>query len=257
MDDLVSIITPTYNSAKYIAETIKSVQNQSYTHWEMLIVDDASADETCTIINSFAADKRVLLFKNKENQGPGYSRQKALNEAKGKYIAFLDADDLWHEEKLGKQIRFLKTNHLPFTFCFYRCIDEQGQALNQFVSAPNPLTLNQLKYCNHIGNLTGIYDADFLGKINISEIRKRQDWIMWLDILKEIKVAYPVPEYLAFYRLRKNSLSANKLNLLKHNFNVYRLYWKDGYLVAFFKMIVFLFHQLVLKRRFIKKLANH
>jgi len=257
MSNLVSVITPTFNSEKYIAETIKSVQSQTYTHWEMIVVDDCSSDLTTQIVEKHSqTDPRIILYKNGVNLGAGGSRQKGLNIATGKYIAFLDADDLWHEKKLEKQIHFMKMNNLPFTFCFYQWIDENSHQLNKYISSPNPLTLKQLKYCNHIGNLTGIYDTNFFGKINISTIRKRQDWILWLEILKKIKIAYPVPEYLAYYRKSNQSLSANKWSLVKYNYKVYSDFWHYSKILSIFHLMIFLFHQLVLKRRFIKITTN-
>ena len=254
MEHLISIITPTYNSEKFISETIQSVQNQTYKNWEMIIVDDASSDKTTGIIEAFSiSDKRVKLFKLKKNSGTGVARNTALTHASGKYITFLDADDLWKPEKLSKQINFLKERQLPFTFSFYECMDEEGNSLNKLVEAPKNLSYRQLFYCNYVGNLTGIYDAEYFGKIQISPIRKRQDWMMWLTILNKEKMAYPVPESLAIYRIRENSISASKLDLVKHNFRVYRHHHKLNFLKASIHMIGFLFTQLIIKPTYIKK----
>lgn len=255
MKPLVSIITPTFNSEKFISETIKSIQNQTYQNWEMIVVDDASSDATTAIIKLASEnDNRIKLFKLEENSGTGIARNTALAKASGKYIAFLDADDLWKPLKLEKQIDFLISNELPFTFSFYECMDEEGNYLNKLVEAPKKLSYRQLFYCNYIGNLTGIYDADYFGKIQISSIRKRQDWMMWLTILKRTKIAYPVPESLAIYRIRENSISASKLDLVKHNFKVYRSYHNYNFLLASFYMIGFLFTQLIVKPTYIKKI---
>jgi teichuronic acid biosynthesis glycosyltransferase TuaG len=255
MNHLLSIITPTFNSEKYISETILSVQNQTYLNWEMLIVDDCSKDKTFEIIDEFAkSDARIKTFQLNKNSGSGVARNKALEFATGKYIAFLDADDLWKPEKLEKQIDFIQKNNLKFTFSFYECIDENGKSLNKIIKSPKILSYNQLFFCNYIGNLTGIYDADYFGKIPISSIRKRQDWILWLTILKKIRTAKPVPQSLAFYRIRQDSISASKISLLKHNFNVYRNFHNKNLIVSCFCMIGFLFSQLVIKPRFTKKL---
>lgn len=252
MKDLVSIITPTFNSEKFISETISSVLNQTYANWEMIIVDDCSSDKTLEIITKFAnSDSRIKSFQLEKNFGAGIARNKALEFADGKYIAFLDADDLWKPEKLEKQIDFIKKYNLKFTFSYYNCVDENGKSLNKIIQAPVNLTYKQLFYCNFIGNLTGIYDASFFGKIPISSTRKRQDWILWLTILKQIKTAKPVPESLAFYRIRQDSISATKTSLLKHNFNIYRNFHKKNVLVSCFFMVGFLFSQLVIKPRFI------
>ena len=245
---LVSILIPTFNSAQFIAETIASVQQQTYENWEIIVVDDVSTDGTVALISKIReTDVRIQLQVLERNSGTGVARNTALGKAKGKYIAFLDADDLWKPEKLEKQILFMQTNDLPFTFSFYDCIDEQGNSLNRRVEAPRNLSYRQLFFCNYVGNLTGIYDVEFFGKISISNIRKRQDWIHWLTILKKIKRAKPVPESLAFYRIRDNSLSTSKTALIRYNFAVYRQFHGYNLVVSLLCMTGFLFTQLVIK----------
>ena len=245
---LISIITPSFNSAKFIAETIQSVLNQTYQQWEMIIVDDCSSDETVSIIEKIAnKDSRIQLIKLEKNSGTGIARVTALAKANGNYIAFIDADDLWKPNKLAVQIDFMKANNLPFTFSFYDCINEEGQSLHKRIEAPLHLSYQQLFFCNYVGNLTGIYDVNYFGKIAVSSIRKRQDWMMWLTILKKIKFAQPVPESLAYYRIRENSISASKLDLVKHNFSVYRRHHRLNLIGATFCMIGFLFTQLIFK----------
>ena len=253
--NLVSIITPSFNSEKFIAGTIQSVQNQTHLNWEMIIVDDCSTDQSVSIIEDFATnDNRVRFFRLDKNSGAGIAREAALSKAQGDYIAFLDADDLWKPLKLEKQLQFLKDNKVPFTFSFYDCMDEDGNSLNKRVEAPINLSYRQLFFCNYVGNLTGIYEINYFGKIAISSTRKRQDWMVWLTILKKVKKAKPVPESLAIYRIRDNSLSASKVDLLKHNFAVYRSFHGFNYLSSVFIMIGFLFTQLVIKPRYIKKI---
>lgn len=252
---LVSIITPTYNSEKFIAETILSVQNQHYQNWEMILVDDYSTDKTEQIITSFIQkDNRIKLEKLPINSGAGVARNTGLSIANGRYIAFLDSDDLWKPEKLQKQIDFLQAHKLPFTFSFYDCIDETGKLLGKRITAPKTLTYKQLFYCNFVGNLTGIYDADYFGKITISNLRKRQDWMVWLTVLKKIRIAKPVPESLAFYRIRENSISASKWHLLKYNYNVYRNFHGLNIMVSLWCMIGFLYTQLIIKPKYTEKL---
>lgn len=255
MSELVSIITPTFNAEKYIRATLQSVLNQSYQNWEMILVDDASTDLTVSVIEEFAQkDNRIKLFKLAENSGNGFTRNVALEKAAGKYIAFLDADDLWFPLKLEKQIQFLKTNNLPFTFSFYDCIDEEGNSLNRRVEAPLDLTYNQLFFCNYVGNLTAIYDVDYFGKITLEASQKRQDWRLWLTILKKIKITKPVSEPLAFYRIRKDSISSSKFKLIKHNFGVYREFHGYNFLFSVLLMMRFLFTQLIIKPQYIKKI---
>ena len=255
MSELVSIITPTFNAEKFIRATIESVQKQSYQNWEMILVDDASTDQTVTIVKEFAQkDDRIKLTELPKNSGNGFARNVALEKAVGKYIAYLDADDLWLPVKLERQIQFLKANNLPFTFSFYDCIDEEGNDLHKRVEAPLNLKYEQLFFCNYVGNLTAIYDVDFFGKIVIEATQKRQDWRLWLTILKQIEVTKPVPEILAFYRIRKDSISSSKFKLIKHNFGVYRDFHRFNFVFSALLMTRFLFTQLIIKPRYIKKI---
>ncbi|WP_343696171.1 glycosyltransferase family 2 protein [Flavobacterium sp.] len=254
MNDLVSILTPTYNTEKFIRATIESVQNQTYENWEMILVDDASTDKTVSVIEEFTEkDSRIKLFKLEKNSGNGFARNAALDKASGKYIAYLDADDVWFSDKLEKQIHFLKTNNQPFTFSYYDSIDEEGNNLNRRVEAPQPLIYKQLFFCNYVGNLTAIYDAEYFGKIKLESSEKRQDWRIWLTILKQIKSAEAVPESLAFYRIRQNSISSSKFKLIKHNFGVYRNFHRYNFVFSILLMMRFLFTQLVIKPKYIKK----
>jgi glycosyltransferase involved in cell wall biosynthesis len=254
---LVSIIIPTYNSEKFIMDTIQSVQNQTYKNWEVILVDDCSSDNTVFIVlEMIQKDSRIQFFQLKKNSGTGIVRNIGVNNANGRYIAFLDADDLWVPNKLKKQIDFLSNNDLPFTFSFYDCIDEEGNSLEKRVEAPLNLSYRQLFFCNYIGNLTGIYDVNYFGKIAISSMRKRQDWMLWLTILKKIKVAKPVPESLALYRVRKNSISTSKFNLIKYNFSVYRSYHRLNLPLAMLCMSGFLITQLASKPNYIKNIKT-
>jgi teichuronic acid biosynthesis glycosyltransferase TuaG len=254
MPAVVSIITPSYNSEQFIAETIKSVQNQTFPDWEMIIVDDCSNDRTIETIAPFLSDPRIKLHVQKENAGAGVVRNKALTLAEGRYIAFLDSDDLWKPEKLEKQLQHMAALKQPFSFSFYECIDEEGNPLHKRIEAPGNLSYRQLFFCNFVGNLTGMYDTGYFGKIAISSIRKRQDWIVWLTILKQLKTAKPFPESLAYYRVRKNSISSSKWALLNHNYVVYRTYHQLNPVLATLSMIGFLFTQLFIKPLYKKKI---
>jgi glycosyltransferase involved in cell wall biosynthesis len=238
MQVLVSIITPSYNSQKFIAETIRSVQGQTYENWEMIIVDDCSSDKTESIIQDFIKDDaRISFYQLQKNSGAGVARNQAVGLAKGRYIAFLDSDDLWKPEKLQKQIDFLSLNNTPFSFSFYECIDEGGAPLNLRVEAPKTLK----------------YDTHFFGKIPISNIRKRQDWMVWLTVLKKIRTAEPIQDSLAFYRVRKDSISSSKRKLIQHNYTVYRQFHRLNVFLSLCCMVGFLFTQLIIKPLFIKK----
>jgi glycosyltransferase involved in cell wall biosynthesis len=246
---------PTFNSEKFLSEAIQSVQNQSYQNWELLVVDDASSDTTLSILTSTAAkDHRVKWQQLSRNCGTGKARNAALAMATGAFIAFLDADDMWKKNKLQVQLDFMHAHQLPFTFSFYECIDEAGNSLNRRVEAPRNLSYLQLFFCNYVGNLTGIYNVNFFGKIAISPIRKRQDWMHWLTVLKKIKTARPVPESLAYYRVRKDSLSTSKLDLIKYNFTVYRKFHGYSFPIAVACMKLFLFTQLLIKPWYVKRI---
>lgn len=251
---LVSIITPSFNSEKFISDTIKSVQNQTYQNWEMIIVDDGSNDRTVSIINEFLHDNRIQLHQLHQNSGTGVARNKAISLAKGRYITFLDSDDLWKPEKLQKQLEFMVSENQPFTFSFYECMNEDGKALGKIIQAPKILTYNQLFWSNWVGNLTGIYDTEYFGKIEIATARKRQDWMMWLTILKKIKKAKPIPESLAIYRIRQNSISASKTALLRHNYNVYRNFHHLNAVTSVVCMAGFLFTHFFIKQHYVKKI---
>ncbi|OCB77218.1 glycosyltransferase family 2 protein [Flavobacterium crassostreae] len=245
---LVSILTPTYNSEKFVSLAIASVQAQSYSNWELIIVDDASTDGTLALVTKHAqVDPRIQVHALTQNSGTGIARSKALAVAKGQYIAFLDADDLWQPTKLLKQVAFMQTHQLPFTFSYYDCIDEQGRPLNKRVTSPRVVSYRALFFCNYIGNLTALYDAEYFGKIPISSVRKRQDWMLWLHILQKIKTAHPVPESLAYYRIRNHSVSTSKFNLLQYNFAVYRQFHGLNFVASLLCMQLFLFVQLAIK----------
>jgi len=223
MNPLISIITPAYNSDKYIEDTIDSVLNQTYNNWELIIVDDFSNDNTLKIIYEYTRkDSRIILIKNDKNYGQSRSRNFAINIAKGRFIAFLDSDDIWFPMKLEKQVDFLLTNSKAFVFSYYMLINEDGERLNRQIKAPLAVSYEDLLHSNFIGCLTVMYDTFLIGKENIPNVKKRDDWACWLNILKKGYTAYCIPEPLAFYRLRNSSLSSNKFNVLQYNWEILR-----------------------------------
>lgn len=223
MNTLVSIIMPSYNAEKFIYFTIESVLNQTYTHWELIIVDDASTDNTIAIIEEeIKKDPRITLLKNTKNQGASYCRNLATEKAKGKFIAFLDADDLWHPEKLEKQINLMLSTNNSVCYSSYLHIKENGESLKKRIVALPFLSYKKQFKNNYIGNLTGIYNAKKLDKIMAPNLRKRQDWAVWLEAIKRNnKPAIGLQEDLAYYRIRKESISANKMSLIKYNYWFY------------------------------------
>ena len=223
----VSIVTPSYNSSQFISSTIQSVCLQTFTNWELIIVDDCSKDNSISIINEFIKkDPRIKLILNDCNEGAAVSRNKAMAYATGKYIAFLDSDDLWEPFKLEKQITFMETNNALLTYTSYMLIDEQSNPLNRVIVPEEKLNYLGLLKENQIGCLTAIYNQESLGKHFMPLIRKRQDYGLWLSILKVTPSAYKVPGVLAKYRVRKNSISSSKFGLLKYNFQLFNKHEK-------------------------------
>lgn len=220
---LVSIITACYNSDKYISDTINSVLNQTYQNWELLLVDDCSTDNTISAISIFTKkDSRIKLFRLSENSGAAIVRNVAIREANGRFIAFLDSDDRWLHNKLENQIAFMLNNAYSFTFTAYELIDEFGNASNKIIQLADVLSYNDMLYSNKIGCLTAIYDQSQLGKIEMPLLRKRQDYGLWLKILKTGVNAYGLSEVLSQYRKTENSMSSNKINLIRWNWKLFR-----------------------------------
>lgn len=239
---LVSVITPTYNTEAFISDTIDSVRAQSYTNWELVLVDDASSDRTVEILNSYAAiDDRIKVHILETNSGAAIARNTAIENASGAYIAFLDADDLWKPEKLTKQIAFMQEKNIAVSFTSYELMDEAGRSLGKMVKALPKVNFSKMLKSNYIGNLTGIYDAEELGKVYMPNIRKRQDWALWLTLVQKVGFAYSLEAPLSRYRVRENSISSNKLNLLKYNYTIYRKALKFGA----FKSTVYLLRFLI------------
>ncbi len=222
-DGLVSIITPTYNSANTIADTIESVINQSYLQWQMIIVDDGSTDDTVNIVKKWqTVDERILLMQLNSNRGAAIARNKAIQFAIGRYIAFLDSDDRWKTDKLLKQINFMRSNKAVLSFTGYEKIDDNGAYIG-YVGAHSTVSYKALLKSNVIGCLTAIYDTKYIGKVYMPEIRTRQDYGLWLDILKNhTVVAYGLNEILATYSLRSDSISSNKNKVAFNTFKLYR-----------------------------------
>lgn len=214
MKDLISIITPSYNTAKYISQTIECVQNQTYTNWEMIIVDDCSTDNTDEVVEPYLLDKRIKYLKNEKNRGAAISRNYAIRKAKGKWIAFLDSDDLWDKEKLEKQIRFMKENNYHFSYTNYEEIEEKGKSLDLLVTGPKKITKRGMYLYCWPGCLTVMYDAKFVGLIQIKDIKKNNDYAMWLQICKKAD-CYLLNERLAKYRKgREGSISTQSIKTM-------------------------------------------
>lgn len=220
---LVSIITACYNSEKHISDMINSVLAQTYQNWELLLVDDCSTDKTLDIINTItSSESRIKVFQLTKNSGAAVARNKAIQEANGRFIAFLDSDDRWLSLKLEKQMAFMISNGYSLTHTAYEIIDEFGNISKKMIKPAEVLNYNDMLYANKIGCLTAIYDQHQLGKIEMPLLRKRQDYGLWLNILQSGIKAYGLSEVLAQYRQTENSMSSNKMDLIKWNWKLFR-----------------------------------
>jgi len=252
---LVSIITPLFNAEKYIAQTLESVQQQNYTNWEHIIVNDASEDTSEEIVKNIAKkEPRVQLISLPENKGAAYCRNHATELAQGDYIAFLDSDDLWHPEKLTKQIGFMLSRDCEVSYTSYLHINEAGESLHKRIKALDQLTYKKQLRNNYIGNLTGIYRTSTLGKIIAPPIRKRQDWAVWLTAIKRSgKPALGLVEDLAYYRVREGSISSNKLALIPYNFKFYRSHLGYSWGGSVYRLFRFFWEYFVVRPKHIEK----
>ena len=232
--ELVSIIMPSYNTARFIKETIESVLAQTYTNWELIIVDDCSTDTTDEVVAPYLGDARIHYVKNETNSGAAVSRNRALREAKGKWIAFLDSDDLWEAEKLQKQIDFMRENGYCFSYTNYEEIDEESNPKGVKVTGPRRITKRGMyRYC-WPGCLTVMYDAEQVGDIQITDIKKNNDYAMWLKVCKKAN-CYLLNESLAKYRKRSGSISNHSyVKLIKWHYRLFRICDERGPVTALF-----------------------
>lgn len=247
-EDLVSIIMPSYNSESFISESITSVINQSYKNWELLICDDNSSDNTIDIINHYLnRDSRIHLIRSYNNFGPAVSRNKCIDEARGRFIAFLDSDDLWTPDKLDKQINFMKERETALTYGKFTLIDEQGNTLknNSKHKLPDHIDYKGLLKNPIIGCLTAVYDVQKCGKQKMPVIRKRQDFALWLRILKQGHQAYCIPETIGYYRIRKGSVSRNKWIAATYNWKLYRKVEKLPIWVSSWVFICYIYNKIM------------
>ena len=217
-----SIITSSHNSSAFVSETIESVLNQSLSDWEMIIVDDFSSDDSVQVIQSFVEiDSRIKLIQLGINSGAAVARNIAINVSKGRYIAFLDSDDIWLPDKLEKQLAFMRANNYPFIFAAYDKIDVNGNVFGH-VGVPDKVSyFDLLKMCS-IGCLTVMYDTEYFGKVTMPLIRKRQDLGLWLMLLKKTDYAFGFNETLAQYRVHTDSISSNKASAAMFTWRLYR-----------------------------------
>lgn len=223
-ESLVSVVMPAYNCEKFINQSIESVLAQTYTNWELIVVDDCSSDNTVGIVESYAeVDSRIKLFSLSRNGGPAAARNKAIEVSTGDYIAFLDSDDLWMPDKLEKQISFMEENKYNLTATAYSQILEDGTSNGYAVYPYKKASYNKVLYSgNPLGNSTVVFCAKRIGKFYVPEIKKRNDFALWLRILKTEKYAYGIQDILSKYRIRECSVSSGKKSLIKYQWYLYR-----------------------------------
>jgi len=220
---LVSVIMPCYNMEKFIAYTIESVQRQTYPHWELLIVDDVSADGTVDIIKSHQnQDNKINLIVKPKHSGIADTRNQCLKMAKGRFLAFLDSDDLWYPEKLEQQLQFMTEKNIGFSYSSYDCVDENGNPLEKTVKAAGDLDYDAYLHNTIIGCSTVMLDKTIVGEVVVPNFRTSEDTATWLNILKKGFLAYAIEQPLTSYRIRQHSASSNKLKASSDLWRVYR-----------------------------------
>ena len=244
MSALVSVIMPTYNCGKFITESIDSVIAQTVTDWELEIVDDCSTDDTLGTIKPYL-DKypNIHYYCLPQNGGPAVARTEAIKRASGKYCAFLDSDDLWAPDKLEKQIAFMEKTGAKFSCTAYGQMNEDGDDLHTIMVPPSKTDYKKcIRLSNPIGNLTVMYDQEALGKFEVPPIRKRNDFALWLQILKKTEYCYGMEEVLGTYRLgRSGSVSHNKLAQAKFHWQLYHGIEKHNIFRSFYELCCWAF----------------
>ena len=232
---LVSIVVPVYNAARFIEETIATVQNQTYQNWELLLIDDCSTDDSVKLIKPhLTKDKRIKLLKNKANSGAALTRNKGIDAAKGHYLAFLDADDLWLPEKLEKQVAFMQEIDCAFSFTGYEFANETGKPNGKKVHVPATITYKQALKNTTIFTSTVMLNLKKLDKhkVLMPNIRRGQDTATWWRILRQVPYTYGLGDALSIYRRSKGTASSNKITALKRTWRIYRDSEKLPYIKA-------------------------
>jgi len=239
MEDLVSIITPVHNGKKYIKETIDSVLSQTYSNWELIIVDDCSSDGVLEYIKEHYDDARIKIFSNKQNKGAGKTRNTAISKASGRFLAFLDSDDVWLPTKLEKQIKFMDDNDYKITYTDYVFIDEGSKKIRGRTKVREYIDLSGYMKYTDIGFSTSIMDLSVINKPKLSEMKSRHDAAMWMYLLRKGYKAYGLQEVLGEYRIRENSVSSNKI---KSAYKLLKIYLREKSVPFYKRLYYWLFY---------------
>jgi len=243
MSALVSIITPSYNSARFINECVSSVLEQTYTNWELIIVDDASDDNSSELISNIAArDNRIKFVFLTENIGVAGARNIALEKSKGRYIAFLDSDDIWKKEKLTKQIHFMQSHNISFSFSSYEPMSENGMEIFKEIKVPLKINYNSFLKNTIIGCLTVVLDKHKIGDFKMPKLKTSQDMALWLSIMKGGVNAYGIQQSLAYYRLVGESNTSNKFKVIVGVWKIYRNEEGFGYVESIWYFLNYAFN---------------
>lgn len=253
-DELISVIIPVYNVEKYIENTIKSVQAQTYTNWELICVDDCSTDNSFFILKELEKkDNRIKVYKNKQNSGPSKTRNFGIKISKGNYIAFLDSDDTWYKDKLQKQYNFMKINNFDFSFTSYDLSDANGNALKKEVHVPSMINYNELLKNTVISTITVMVLSKYRNDLLMpEEYSNGEDMATWLKLLKKIDYAYGLDEVLSTYRQVRNSLSSGIKNKLTRIWCVYRNIEEISFIKSSYYYIIYIFN-VIQKRKKVGK----
>ena len=248
-EELISIIVPVYNAEKFLDNTVETVQGQNYSNWELLLVDDCSKDNSVSIIEKYSSlDKRIKLIKNECNIGAALTRNKGIEKAKGRFICFLDADDMWTDKKLKKQVIFMRKNKCAFSFTSYQFADKNCIPNGAVVNVPKTITYKQALKNTTIWTSTVMFDMKRIKKEEIYMPNiKSEDTATWWKVLREGRIAYGIQDVMSYYRRTSNSLSANKIEAIKR---IWRLYRDVERLNVFYSSYNFIFYTFnAVKRR--------
>lgn len=254
VEELVSIVMPTYKCGRFIGKSIESVQAQTYQNWELIVVDDCSGDDTVDKVLGFKKnDDRISIYQNSLNSGAAVTRNTALRHAKGRWIAFLDSDDLWESTKLEKQIKFMEEHDYAFSYHNYIEIDEQDKELGVYVSGKEHVGKLDMFACCWPGCLSVMYDAEKVGLIQVNDIKKNNDTAMWLKVIKKTD-CHLLKECLGKYRRRANSITPKPIwQRIWAHYPLFRVAEEMNPVSATFWVIMNVFGNAYKKMKFVRK----